>query len=836
MRAELRLTLGKWVFAVGIVGAALAIGALDRRVLCVVAAVITIGAMFVLTATPYFRPRRCASMLVYVALGLLAFTAFQAIPLPAHVVSILSPHAADIWARCLRPLGEAGPAWHPLTVDPPATHLEILRGTTYLVALVGALAIARERDGVRFLVRVLIAGGVLVAIGSVVHAALGLDKVYGFVKPKTVVASIAPLLNSNHAGGYVNIALVLVASATLAKTPSIPRFPAVIVLLGLVGFEVWNASRGAVATMLVGLVALFALQRLRRGHVSLATNALVPLLIAAGGIGMIVLSAFENSVHGLTDTSLSKLRIGAHAVHAMVPAYTFFGAGRGAFESAFPEYMNWPQEGFIVFTHPENIVAQWVCEWGLFVALVAGVAIVIALRPRNALVRGEVAIGSWVALAVVVLQNLVDFSMEVPGVMVALVLCAAIVTSGAAHRDLKEADARTTVWRPWALVVLVAVCGTCILAERGQPLVDAKPRFERVASNVNLSRAEFISAERSVTLDHPAEPYFAFAGGVRTLRDKGDILPWIERTLERAPIYPRAHLLLAQWLRRKSKSQARLEYRIAADERMAPAPRELVGLIDSFDDALEAVPSGALGVETLDALSGLLDESHPSTRARIDAEVERRDATRISPAMRGARDALADARSPELSPWCAADACFRDALAQTTEIEHRAPSSSAGYVYSTTLQMMHGDPEAALTRLRGACTTVTDRAPCLREIARLDVSAHSSATNSDIEAVAREGCPASHECVDNLLLATELEHQRHNTRRALVFLRRAADSEPSRADLQERVAAQAAADGLHEEAASIYDKLLHTNPTDSRYADLAKRERELERASPDLAP
>lgn len=833
---QTRFTVGKWMLAIGVVGAALALGAVDRRVMCVVVLIVTVGAALALSSVDPFRPRTCASLLLYVAIGLLAFTILQTVPLPAAVARALSPHAADIWDRCLRPLGERGPSWHPLTVDPPATHVEIVRGAAYLVTFMGSLAVARTRAGARFLVRVLIVGGIVLALGAIAHPALGLDKVYGVVRPKTQVGMIGPLLNSNHSGGYVNIALLLLASSALSRTAVVPRFAAGIGAFALVAFELWNASRGAVGSMAVGLVALVLLHWRRRGHVAISTTGIAAGIVAMGGIGMLVLGWFEASAHGMADTSLSKLRVGLRAIQTMVPAYPFFGAGRGAFEAAFPEYMNFPREGFVVFTKPENLVAQWSCEWGVVVAAAAGVVILVALRPRNAVARGEVALGPWVALAVLGLQNLVDFSSEIPGMMLALVVCAAIVTSGAAHRAVDEASERASLaYKPRdliAAVAVVAVASVATLFERAELLVDEKPRVHAAAADTNIPHDALVAILRQAMLAHPAEPYFAFAGASRALYDRQDVLPWIERTLERAPVYAPAHLVLARSLRGRSPAHARVEYRIACEERLGASARELRPLISSIDDALEVVPPGLAGVDTLDALAALVASSQPATRERIDAEIQRRAPGRTTVTLRMAQEAYEDAVSPEAAPWCVPAACLTVARGRAAEAENAAPQEYEGYALSAKLMVESGDANGGIRHLRAACATATDRNDCLLELATLGARVHSPDTSADIDALAREGCVTEGPCVQNLLAAANLEKQRHNNNRALVFLRRATERDPDRVDAQEALAAQASASGLHNEAASTYERLARSHPTVPKYAALAAHERELTALAP----
>src|SRR5262249_42241720 len=102
--------------------------------------------------------------------------------------------------------------------------------------------------------------------------------------------------------------------------------------------------------------------------------------------------------------------------------------GRGAFEVAFPAVRL--DAGYKVMTHPENLVVQWVTEWGLPAAMAGGAAVMYALRPKVLLVSSTPALGAWAAIAATVVQNLVDFSSEVPAVGISVAVCAAMVVAG----------------------------------------------------------------------------------------------------------------------------------------------------------------------------------------------------------------------------------------------------------------------------------------------------------------------------------------------------------------------------------------------------------------------
>ena len=74
------------------------------------------------------RARVPATILLCTGVGLTAYTALQCVPMPIGLLAVIAPHNAEVWSRVLLPLGEAGPRWAPITLDPIATRVEVLEG------------------------------------------------------------------------------------------------------------------------------------------------------------------------------------------------------------------------------------------------------------------------------------------------------------------------------------------------------------------------------------------------------------------------------------------------------------------------------------------------------------------------------------------------------------------------------------------------------------------------------------------------------------------------------------------------------------------------------------
>jgi len=806
----------------------MAIGAVHVVVLVAVACLLLASTVLVWWGAEPLRARSSATLVLWTGVGLTVWTAVSVIPLPIAWLEHLSPHAADIWARCLSPLDRPGPAFATLSLDPGASRVQILRGVTYLLAFVAASRIAVRREGVLFLERVLLGTALVLAVAAIVHPALGAEKVFGLYTPRrdTATRHIAPILNPNVLAEYLNIGLCIALGQLLAIRSVWPRSILSALVIALVATQVWVASRGGVgcAALAIGLAAWMSRSREpeRKG---VLRDFLVPGLLAVAGVGMTMVGASEEAMGEIATADVSKLDLAREAFH-IVPDFALFGVGRGAFESVFPAFRT--DAYYLVYTHPENILAQWVTEWGCIAALAAFACLGFALRPKTALARSPRASGAWAAIACVAVQNLVDFGSEYPAIVIALAACAGVVTGGTSGVD----DARRAqVWarRPARLVLalafssLLAVC--LVVPGFHHELFEDRAALHASALDPNVPRRQFDDLAASCMLRHPAEPYLPFAGALRAVRSgDGSPLPWIERTVERALIYAPAHLILARWLTPRSPSQARLEYRLTleqAPELQAYALDALAPLVHSYEDALESVPSGSGGGQTIGFIARSVRPRLPATARRLDDLGLALEPNSVWAAETRAKEALADLLAGDEAPWCVGErraACMTDALARATRLVELEPQRCLGHSIHARLLLEAGDSARALNDLSTAADVVSDRVQCLEQLADLAALAKSDeGVTRALYRITHAGCASNQECIQNLRFVASRESARGNARSALASLQRALIRAPDDDDLLADVADRASRLDLHAEALRSYQALAVRHPDDARW-------------------
>jgi hypothetical protein len=556
-----------------------------------------------------------------------------------------------------------------------------------------------------------------------------------------------------------------------------------------------------------------------------ARSFIIPGLLVAAGIAMVVLATSDAAMGEVATTETSKLDLVRQAFR-IVPQFSITGIGRGAFESVFPAFRT--GNDYVTYNYPENFVAQWLTEWGVVPAMLAMGALAVALKPATALARSPRAAGAWGGIVAVAFQDLVNFGTEHPAVVLALAVSAAIVTggtSGTAHPRRADAWAR----RPAVLVlgVTLAACVAFARATGGlhHELHDERRSLRASALDASVSLPEFRQLAGAAMARHPAEPYLPFAGAVRAARTGDDsLMPWIERTLDRALLFAPAHLLLARWLTPRSPSQARLEYRLTMEQDpslmgyiQAGAPR----LVANFYDATELIPSSPWRRQWVDFLSGQIERRLPATVHRLDDVVLGWDPDDPTVAVRRAHEGLRDVLAGDGAPWCLGAArakCIEAALEQAARLEHLQPTLCDGYTTHARVLLEAGDRAGALRELTAAANSVTDRTTCFAALADLGAAAGSDDTvNHALDRMAHAGCLTDEECASNLLFVADREAARGNTRSALAALQRAHDKLPASDEILERVAVLAAKVEQHADSLRAYQALLARHPADPRW-------------------
>lgn len=723
------LPLAPPLLALVVVGSVMAVGTVHVHTLLVVGAVAALGTAFVLwLARREVGPLPAPS---WVLLGLAAWSALQALPLPFGVLTKIAPRNADVWGRALRPFGEGAPAFAPISLDPGASLVEALKWTTY--AAVFALAfVAGKRHGRYWGPVVVFLSALAVALVTLVHGLIGAKSLFGIYTPVHAVPrwGVPPLLNPNNLSGYLNFGVFCGAGLLLThrsdaedQRPVPPGWLLASGIAAVVGVSVLAASRGGVLGLALGAIALGALVRVlrsgRRRHSSLAASrrqvaALASALV--GGTLLAALGASEATWQELRGSGVEKLRMLAWSKPLLLE-HPWFGVGRGAFESAFPAFR--VTGGRTLFAHPENFIVQWVAEWGVPVALLAAGAFAVLLRPRRLAIREHrAALGVLVGGAVLLLQNLADLALEVPAVVIALTAGVGSIYEPSRSSRPARADTSSRFRRriPALALSSAGVASWLLACARGTNPVGAE-RTELHAEFMSGRLQQ--SALRAAMLRHPSEPYFPLLGAL-TLRHQApeQALRWIATALERDPQSGEAHMVLSQiLLARGAKRQALMELRLAVEREpnlSEVGGQRAVAMSRNWDELSLAVPEGLAGAHVVVAMADALrGKEVRDLRAFLLGIAIERSPSFARPRMARVEDLLSDLEAG--APACAGEkarSCRRAASDELAVIELLDTQSCAAPLLSARLLSVEGRHVAAVQLLGTACATCSEPARC----------------------------------------------------------------------------------------------------------------------------
>lgn len=845
-RAERWTTrIGRWLLGALLPSSVLAIGSLLPSVLIVMATLAAV-ACALLWIEPPERVARAAKWLAIAWALLVGFTILQVVPLPASIVHALAPGNADIWERSLSAFHEPSPLWHPISVAPAATRLEVLRGAFYGCVFFAALRVASERHGTTFLEGVLMVSGALLALVSLGHAAVDAKTVFGVYRPREIYAyapgRYGPLLNVNQLTAYLNAGACVAMGAALRRRPSFPRPLLIAAAVLLAGTSVWGASRGGTGALMLGILLTVGLSIYARSKFSTARAEIaIPIVLVFAAAAIAGLGFSEEARQDLASRDVSKVGAAVNAL-ALVPRSPFFGWGRGAFEGIFPSVRQSVE--YVTFTNPENILVQWSSEWGLPVSVLAAAVILYALRPGTMLNAARPAVGAWVAIVVVVVHDLVDFHLEVPGVMAVIATTGAIVVGARAQSTgatgaRGEATGGRLRYVAFAATALTIPAAIAVAPNVDHLLSDERARLSAHSQDSTVSEEQFRKELRDSVQRYPAEGFLPLMGAVRaqTLGD-GNVLPWVARALEVNPRFGRAHLVLARSLASRYRSQARLEYRLAYENDVGlreATLTEVPRLVGNADDALQLVPDGALGVPVLEHLAEAIAPRLPASAAILDDEIERRAPQSAVVARRRVAAALSDVAHGHA--WCAPrDVCAQRAISAAQALVARDRTSCEAHVLLSRVRVANNEAILAFDELERAVDVVTAREECQRALVDLALETKQTRrVDIALERLVRAGCGTSKECADLYAWAGDVEDRRGRTASAISFYKRAINIDPDRVELASRVGELATSLGLLSEALDAYSTLARRYPDDPRWTTaLESTQREVDRAR--LAP
>jgi len=379
----------------------------------------------------------------------------QIVPLPAAFIRTLSP-AAQVAAG-----GPTESVALPLSVDPPATGVGFMFVTAASLFFVGLTRSLRGRDAQRFAVGLVGLGALVAAIGLAEQFTAwgGVYRMAGLALPPDS-SPLGPFASRNHFAGWVLMALPVLlgylcgmleprlAGARARRTGTLElarpqgtlwAFLVTLTAASMVLVLIQTRSRAAI----LGLVAALALigvlmlrrQRSTTSRILFAAPILIVPLMGAAITGFQPI--FNRFATHSWSTAHGRLPIWRQAI-GMARDFPITGSGFNTYQTAVRFYpaagLDEPYEG------AHNDFLQLAVEGGLLVGIPALSAIALFVRQTRRRFRDSshdamtwwIRVGAVTGLLLIAGQEMVDFSLQVPG---NAALCAALAAVAIHRRD-----------------------------------------------------------------------------------------------------------------------------------------------------------------------------------------------------------------------------------------------------------------------------------------------------------------------------------------------------------------------------------------------------------------
>jgi O-antigen ligase len=394
----------------------------------------------------------------------------QLVPLPPALLASISPATPDVLAAY--DLAYAGgEVWSPLSIRPQNTAVAVVALIALSLYLLGLPALLSPR-ALRSIPSALAWIAVPLALVGIYFREHDNGLIYGFWQPIDGGGSnqFGPFINRNHFGGWMLLALGVLVGSLIGRLESALRedgpgrrrrlewlssssangllLTGAAVLVGVVSIF-WALSRSSIVSLaaLVAMFAWLASQRRRLGTTrrSLVVVALLAALLVGGvwrGPDRVI--AWFNDERNL----LSRFEAWRDAWD-VVHAFPLFGTGLNTFRDAMLFFQR-RNPGFHM-AQAHNDYVQLAAEGGLLVVIPVAIAIALLVRAirqnlRAARVESRgywIRAGAALGLAALALQEVVEFSLQIPVNAFLFATLTALALAPVAPRPLTESSHRS---------------------------------------------------------------------------------------------------------------------------------------------------------------------------------------------------------------------------------------------------------------------------------------------------------------------------------------------------------------------------------------------------------
>lgn len=313
-------------------------------------------------------------LICYLWLALIGFSILQIIPLPAPLLSVLSPTAYELY-------NGVNSQRFSISIDPSQSQIHLIKLMSFFCLFICVIVLTNSEKKINAILLTLVASGTFQALYGTSEVLLDIEKSLVFHLDVRNHAT-GTLVYKNHfanllimclsAGLGLLVAslqnttqsqprhLAHVASDLLLSKKAIVRICLAILVIGLVMSRSRMGNTAFFASMtIVGLLSLVLIKNRSKGMLILFSSLIIiDLMIVSAYFGLekVKQRLAETSFEGGTrdEVVLDSIPI--------VSEFPIFGSGAGSFYSTFPSYQT--KEIFIFYDHLHNDYLQFLIEFG----------------------------------------------------------------------------------------------------------------------------------------------------------------------------------------------------------------------------------------------------------------------------------------------------------------------------------------------------------------------------------------------------------------------------------------------------------------------------------------
>jgi O-antigen ligase len=404
------------------------------------------------------RRERASQSEVSIAISfaiVVAAVAIQLIPLPVDVLRRISPSTDELLKGYIVGYPESTPT-HPISIGPALTATALSAAIALSLFLLGLLR-AIDRSDLALIIRGLAIVGAALTLVAIAQKGMSAQRIYGLWLPLEPASPYGPFVNRNHFAGWMLMVMPLTIGYLIARVTQGMRH----VGRGWRSRIVWFSSSEASETILIafavflmalgltmstsrsgtlGLIGALAISawfvvRRRTASISrrgvLTTYFIFVMVIAIGWAGVDRLAARFGEGDPVT---IGNRTIIWSDTLTIAKDFPFFGTGLNTYGVSTLFYQTVMPETHLAQAH--NDYLQLMAEGGALVGvpvLFAVVVLVRLIRKRFRQVPSEstdywIRIGAVTGITAIALQEIADFSLQMPGNAVVFVVVLAIAS------------------------------------------------------------------------------------------------------------------------------------------------------------------------------------------------------------------------------------------------------------------------------------------------------------------------------------------------------------------------------------------------------------------------